>query len=343
VIGDSGGDSRIIMKAQETAGGITYTSTILFYDDDNVEVLSDTDVDNSPSVEWDVTGGVVVTTLATCTSNGTLTQTAANFATAIRASSHYALTFDLVNTGFVGSLALSGIRSSIALPITTGTHTINVGTQSVPTDFILTFVRSAGTLTIDNISLTSPTLRNIIGLHASTDLGGTGFRPLMLSNGLWVNQSQSDADTRVSGQTVTDLVRTDASADAVIVGGASAATGTRFQIEGRTYLNGGQRIKRTSVTDATLDADHFYVAVDSSAATRTITLPATDAATIGAGKMFIIKRNGTNNVAINTNGSNTIDGGSSQNLPTDNATVTLVSNGGAGSSGDWEVISNHGL
>lgn len=336
VIGDSARDPRITLKAAEAVGGLTYTSAILLFDDDSVETLNDTDVDNSPSTRWSVTGSVAITTLATCTGDGTLTQTAANFALPIRPFAIYKLTFDLVNTGYNGQLQLSGITGAMNLPTRTGSYSVIIQTQSAPTDFILTFIHNAGTLTIDNISLTSPTLRNVIGLHPSSDLGGTGFRPALISNGLWVNQSQSNADSRVSSVNLLDLMRFDADADAVIIGAASGQTGIRAQVEGRTYWNGGQRMKRTSVTDVTLDADHFYVVVDTSGAARTVTMPATDAATIGAGKMFVIKRSGaTNAVTITPNGSNTTEVAS---LTTDGQCVTLVSNGGAGAAGRWESV-----
>jgi len=182
----------------------------------------------------------------------------------------------------------------------------------------------------------TPTFMNAIGLHPSANLGGS--RPILFERGVWINEMGADADSRVSGDTDTNLTYWDASAEGVGFGTNAPTGGVKVQIEGRAFLNGGHRVKRTGVTDVTLDADHFYVAVDSSAATRTITLPATDGTGIGSGKMYVIKRNGGNNVAINAAGSNTIDGAATQNLSADNASVTIVSNGGAGAAGDWEVV-----
>lgn len=99
------------------------------------------------------------------------------------------------------------------------------------------------------------------------------------------------------------------------------------------------RVSRVATSaDLTLTVKHHYVVVDTSGALRTITLPATDDATIGPGKVYIIKRKGANNVDIARNGSNLIDGAAATySLTTDKATVWLISNGLAGASGDWEL------
>lgn len=99
------------------------------------------------------------------------------------------------------------------------------------------------------------------------------------------------------------------------------------------------RVSRLGVNgNTTLDKKHHYVVVDTSGGVVNITLPATDDATIGGGKVYIIKRKGANNVDVLRNGSNTIDGAAATySITVDKGSLTLVSNGGAAGAGDWEV------
>jgi hypothetical protein len=74
-----------------------------------------------------------------------------------------------------------------------------------------------------------------------------------------------------------------------------------------------------------------YYSVDSSSSTRTLTLASDDAVN---GAKIAVKRNGGNDVTIDTEGSETIDGASSTTLTTDDESVTLIYND---SNTDWEI------
>src|SRR6185295_13642672 len=72
----------------------------------------------------------------------------------------------------------------------------------------------------------------------------------------------------------------------------------------------GYNITSTS-TDITLDVTHYTVLVDASGANRTITLPAASGATR---RIYVIKKTDAtaNTVTIDGNGSETIDGATTQ-------------------------------
>ena len=141
---------------------------------------------------------------------------------------------------------------------------------------------------------------------------------------------------RVQSDTQANMLRVEA--DQVGIAGVPT---DGFHVQTTTTFASGIRYSRVSTsTDLLLNTTHYYVAVDSSGGARIITLPATDGTGILAGKMYYIKRNGANTVTINPNGSNTIDGAASRTLGSDNDIVILVSNGGSGAAGDWEIGSD---
>lgn len=98
--------------------------------------------------------------------------------------------------------------------------------------------------------------------------------------------------------------------------------------------NGTIRHDRQDVSsDISSDGTGYY-SIDSSGSTRTFTLSSDDAVD---GKEINVKRNGGNNVNINTEGSETIDGASSTpqyTLGSDDESVTLVFNL---TNTDWEI------
>src|SRR3712207_6392246 len=89
-------------------------------------------------------------------------------------------------------------------------------------------------------------------------------------------------------------------------------------------------LKRTATAATyTATATDPYIGVTSTAAARTINLPA--AATVGAGKTYIVKDEsgaaGTNNVTIDPNGSETIDGAATKAISTNYGSLRVVCGG----------------
>ena len=97
------------------------------------------------------------------------------------------------------------------------------------------------------------------------------------------------------------------------------------------FLNGGLKVKRNATaTDLTVTSTHYLIGVTSTAAARTITMPS--AATVGAGKTYIIKDESggaaTNNISIASVSSQTFDGAASPLvINTNYGTKTLYSDG----------------
>ena len=83
-------------------------------------------------------------------------------------------------------------------------------------------------------------------------------------------------------------------------------------------------------SNTTTSGDDFY-SVDTSGGSVTLTLSSSDAET---GRVIHVKRNGTQKVTIDTQGSETIEGRSSAQLGSDEESVRLVYNG---ANSDWEV------
>lgn len=77
----------------------------------------------------------------------------------------------------------------------------------------------------------TPTYMNAIGLHPSNNLGSQ--RPILIEYGMWINESLADADWRVSGDTETNLLYTDASTDRFGVG--TATPDSRMHVVGKIH------------------------------------------------------------------------------------------------------------
>lgn len=85
----------------------------------------------------------------------------------------------------------------------------------------------------------------------------------------------------------------------------------------------------STATDLTVAANNDYVGVTSTAAARTITLPA--AASYGIGRVLVIKDEsgaaGTNNITAQRAGSDTIDGATSKAISSNYGSLTLYCDG----------------
>jgi len=92
----------------------------------------------------------------------------------------------------------------------------------------------------------------------------------------------------------------------------AAVLGSTLAVSGSTTLASGLTLSRTAVTAATYTilVTDFYLGVDTSSNTVTLTLPA--AATAGVGKTYVVKdeggQAGVNQITIDGDGSETIDG-----------------------------------
>lgn len=101
-------------------------------------------------------------------------------------------------------------------------------------------------------------------------------------------------------------------------------------------INNGVRGERTGVGSSpfTVTSSHYYLAVDTSSIAITLDLPQASTVT---DQIYIIKdRNGnanTNNITIDPNGSETIDGASTYVININYGRVTIYSNGS-----NWEII-----
>lgn len=96
------------------------------------------------------------------------------------------------------------------------------------------------------------------------------------------------------------------------------------------HVNGSMSVKRTTAAgDYTVLLTDYYVGVTSTAAARTITLPAV--ANAGEGKAYVIKDEScaaaTNNINIDGNGAETIDTNATVSITTNCGVVRLISDG----------------
>lgn len=114
-----------------------------------------------------------------------------------------------------------------------------------------------------------------------------------------------------------------------------STTNIRFN----TLDGGGLRVKRTAVTsDYTVRIDDHYVAVTATVEPRTITLPTANSA--GAGKMYVINDESggaaANNITVDGNGAELIDGALTKTISTNYGVLHVVS-----SSSDWYTVSGN--
>jgi len=142
---------------------------------------------------------------------------------------------------------------------------------------------------------------------------------LTQDGGAVFNEAGAAVDFRVEGDTATHLLFVDASAD--LVGINESAPNSTLDV------NGSFAAAIETVTDDTMDATNHFVLVDTSAAPRTINLPA---ASTCAGRGYFIRNNSTsgNDVTIDPNGAETINGAATLAL-SDGQSAHVVCNGTA--------------
>ena len=98
-----------------------------------------------------------------------------------------------------------------------------------------------------------------------------------------------------------------------------------------SFINKNLPLNRTIGTVGTRTAmtDEYYIGVTTTTGVRTITLP--PAATVGTGKIYIIKDEsggaGTNNITIDANGTEIIDGSLTQVINTNYGKFSIISDG----------------
>jgi len=149
------------------------------------------------------------------------------------------------------------------------------------------------------------------GTHHKID-GTTGGQFVINEDG------HTDADFRVEGDTISDLLFTDASEDTLL-------------------LNGGQKVRRSAVNDTayTVLLTDYIIAYTALSASRIVTLPTV--ASAGAGRIYTVKDEagaaGTHNITIDGNGAELVDGAANTLINTNYGSKTMYCSGSA-----WFVI-----
>lgn len=94
-----------------------------------------------------------------------------------------------------------------------------------------------------------------------------------------------------------------------------------------------EKALRTETSDYSIVQDDFYILADASAGAVTITLP--DATTLTGYEYHITKIDATNNVTIDTTGSQTIGGSASVTLTNQYEFIKVVSDGS-----NWHIVAS---
>lgn len=122
--------------------------------------------------------------------------------------------------------------------------------------------------------------------------------------------------------------------------GSSSAGPTGGSI---VHVDGGFTVKRTTFSNAAyamLTTDFYVAQVGTMSASRTVTLPA--AATAAAGKFYVIKDasgsvTGANDIVVDGNGAELIDGAASKTIDSAYGSLTLICDGTG-----WQVVAHEG-
>lgn len=144
---------------------------------------------------------------------------------------------------------------------------------------------------------------------------GTIMTKLLANGGAVFNDyGDSAADVRMAGGTISDLFFVDASLDTVNIKGLKVVQSLD--------------VSRQATAVSANTTGEVLVGVTSTAAARTITLDSDD---VVAGRVIIIKDEsgaaGTNNITVDTEGAETIDGAASYTISFDYGTMRLYSDG----------------
>ena len=114
---------------------------------------------------------------------------------------------------------------------------------------------------------------------------------------------------------------------------------TKLHVEGLSLLNGGVRNKTTSISaNYTATTSDYVIGCDTSSNTITITLPAANATNVGL--TYVIKDTGnaaTNNITLDANASETIDGAATYVMSNNRESVTIINDGANG----WFVTTTY--
>lgn len=143
---------------------------------------------------------------------------------------------------------------------------------------------------------------------------------------LYANSIGGDYDSRISGDNDVNLIYADASVDNVGVGTSTPTS--------KLTVSGSLALAISTITSAaTLDKTHHTILADATSGAITVNLPAASTAT---GRIYVVKKIDVsgNHITIDGNGTETIDGGTTLVITTQNDGVNIQSNGTA-----WFVIS----
>ena len=169
--------------------------------------------------------------------------------------------------------------------------------------------------------------------------GGRTFVNLQegASDLLVINNGGLDIDFKVSGENKPNLIRTDAANDRVGIG--TSSPDCELHVDGAIKNTGAVYRKTREVTSFpyTVANDDYVISVAGTGTPRRINLPAKDN---HVGRVLIIKdatgNASSNNIEINPDGSENIDGASDKLINTNKAAVTIVCAGD-----QWLVIGDY--
>lgn len=140
---------------------------------------------------------------------------------------------------------------------------------------------------------------------------------------------QPDTGTSPNADSATDTLTVTSSDGSVKIGGDSTTDTVDWTRAGQ------KKYRQAKSADYTLTTSDYYIGVTSTAATRTMTLPS--AASCGSGFTFIIKDESgacsINNIIIDGNASETIDGSTTYKLSVNYEAVEIICDGS-----NWFVI-----
>ena len=256
------------------------------------------------------------------------------------------------------------VAGQIALDTTTTDHTALLKYHDGTNEFVIPAILTSGLSTTDNDVIAYNAANNRFEMEAQTGSGGSGISNVVedttpqLGGHLDINGKAIGDGTRelltftedasavnhinienqaTGGGPIISTAGDDTNVDLILstkgsgnVGINTAAPNAKLSVNGSMSLP----IEAISATD-TLDDTNHTVLVNAAGGVKTVNLPAASGAT---GKIFIIKKtdSSSNNVTIDPNASETIDGSSTFAFNAQYRAVTIQCDGS-----NWHIISSY--
>lgn len=307
---------------------------------DSLNLFSDTVITTGGVMTWTRAGNVAIGSIVPTAKFHVSTSTAPA-ATQIAAQDMSVFTADAVkNIAFRNAtsadpshamiLAASRARGTMASPLTVanGDKIFRILAQgyegtarqsAAAIDFDVDGTVAAGTVPISIAILTAPdTFSNAVE-RVRFGSGASGKTETVF------NESGANYDLRIEGDTDANLIFADASVDRVGIG--TSTPGSKLQTNGSFAVP-----IVTKLIDYTATVSDHTILCDATSGVVTITLPAVAGT---SGRLYVIKKidSSANNVVVDGNGSEVIDGATTQTLTSIYESITIQSNGSA-----WYII-----